>query len=86
MAIKGEPGDVPAPSGAWLAFGVVMVCSGGLSAVVWAGCCCCGEGRPWPLWGRWGGWEIRRRESARIPWIKETEPLEILFYFIFVLI
>ena len=22
-----------------------------------------------------GGWEIRRHESARIPWIKETEPL-----------
>ena len=22
-----------------------------------------------------GGWEIKRPESARIPWIKETEPL-----------
>ena len=54
MATKGERGDVPAPWGAWLAFGVAMVCSGGLPAVVWAGCCCCGEGRPWPLWGRCG--------------------------------
>ena len=51
MATKGERGDVPAPWGAWLAFGVAMVCSGGLPAVVWAGRCCCGEGRPWPLWG-----------------------------------
>ena len=54
MTIKGERGDVPAPWGAWLAFGVAMVCSGGLPAVVWAGCCCCGEGRPWALWGRCG--------------------------------
>ena len=54
MATKGERGDVPAPWGAWLAFGVAMVCSGGLPAVVWAGCCCCGEGRPSPLWGRCG--------------------------------
>ena len=52
MATKGEQGDVLAPWGAWLAFGVAMVCSGGLPAVVWAGCCCCGEGRPSPLWGR----------------------------------
>ena len=54
MATKGEPGDVPPPWGAWLAFGVAMVCSGGLPAVAWAGCCCCGEGRPSPLWGRCG--------------------------------
>ena len=54
MATKGERGDVPAPWGAWLAFGVAMVCSGGLPAVVWAGCYCCGEGRPSPLWGRCG--------------------------------
>ena len=54
MATKGERGDVPPPWGAWLAFGVAMVCSGGLPAVVWAGCCCCGEGRPSPLWGRCG--------------------------------
>ena len=39
MATKGERGDVPAPWGAWLAFGVAMVCSGGLPAVVWAGHC-----------------------------------------------
>ena len=36
MATKGERGDVPAPWGACLAFGVAMVCSGGLRAVVWA--------------------------------------------------
>ena len=54
MATKGERGDVPAPWGAWLAFGVAMVCSGGLRAVVWAGHCCCAEGRPSPLWGRCG--------------------------------
>ena len=54
MATKGERGDVRAPWGAWLAFGVAMVCSGGLPAVVWAGRCCCGEGRPSPLWGRCG--------------------------------
>ena len=34
MATKGERSDVPAPWGAWLAFGVAMVCSGGLPAVV----------------------------------------------------
>ena len=45
MATKDERSDVPAPWGAWLAFGVAMVCSGGLPAVVWAGHCCCGEGR-----------------------------------------
>ena len=58
MATKGERGDVPAPWGAWLAFGVAMVCSGGLPAVVWAGRCCCGEGRPWPLRGRCGALEV----------------------------
>ena len=35
MATKGERGDVPAPWGAWLAFGVAMVFSGGLPAVVY---------------------------------------------------
>ena len=54
MATKGERGDVPAPWGAWLAFGVAMVRSGGLPAVVWAGHCNCAEGRPWPLRGRCG--------------------------------
>ena len=59
MATKGERGDVPAPWGAWLAFGVAMVCSGGLPAVVWAGNCCCAERGPavassGPLWCPWG--------------------------------
>ena len=54
MATKGERGDVPAPWGAWLAFGVAMVCSGGLPAVVWAGHCCWAEGRLWPCWCRCG--------------------------------
>ena len=54
MATKGERGDVPPPWGAWLAFGVAMVCSGGLRAVLWAGCCCCARGRPSPLRGRCG--------------------------------
>ena len=58
MAIKGERGDVPAPWGAWLAFGGAMVCSGGLPAVVWAGCCCCAS----RLWGakrtKTGPWRL----------------------------
>ena len=45
---------MPPPWGAWLAFGVAMVCSGGLPAMVWAGHCWCAEGRPSPLWGRCG--------------------------------
>ena len=36
MATKGERGDVLVPWGAWLAFGVAMVCSGGLRAMAWA--------------------------------------------------
>ena len=54
MAAKGRWGDVPAPWGAWLAFGVALVCSGGLPAVAWAGRCCWPEGRPRPLSGCYG--------------------------------
>ena len=54
MATKGERGDVPVPWGAWLAFGVAMVCSGGLRAVVWAGHFFCDECRLSPLLGRCG--------------------------------
>ena len=44
MAPKGRRGFAPLPWGAWLAFGVALVCSGGLPAVVWAGRCCWGWG------------------------------------------
>ena len=44
MATKGERGDVPAPWGAWLAFGVAMVCSGGWWPTG------CGLGRVLLLW------------------------------------
>ena len=54
VAAKGRWGDVPAPWGAWLAFGVALVCSGGLPAVAWAGRCCWPEGRPRPLSGCYG--------------------------------
>ena len=54
MATKGERGDVPPPWGAWLAFGVAMVCSGGLRAVVWAGHFFCDECWLSPLLGRCG--------------------------------
>ena len=54
MATKGERGDVPVPWGAWLAFGVAMVCSGGLQAVVWAGHFFCDECWLSPLLGRCG--------------------------------
>ena len=54
MATKGERGDVPPPWGAWLAFGVAMVCSGGLRAVVWAEHFFCDERWLSPLLGRCG--------------------------------
>ena len=54
MAAKGGQGDVPAPWGAWLAFWVVLVCSGGPPAVAWAGRCCWPGCRPLPLLGYCG--------------------------------
>ena len=54
MATKGERGDVPPPWGAWLAFGVALVCSGGLRAVVWAEHFFCDEWWLSPRLGRCG--------------------------------